>query len=248
MTATHVNSAWRTTIAVFTFSYPNTHIMRLKLSLLFLAVLALNCKQQPEPSKAAVKEEQVKSKTTSKESPIVKELEEFADLNPEDAATGVTFLLKEIDQANEVVEIDMDRAISLYSNLIGGNKIASFPIFEIQGTSMAILPVQGTGFGGALWARVLIDKTSLQIKKIAFEHKAESDGYGADITKKSFEDQFIDKKIDLDTDTFVLRQTMEKSNDKRQPIDGLSGATVSSQGVVQMINDGMKNYSHYLRP
>lgn len=78
----------------------------------------------------------------------------------------------------------------------------SLPIFEIKGTETVILPLQGVGFGGAIWAKVLVDRKALEIEKIEFEHKAESDGYGAAMTESSFERQFDGVKINLDEHTF----------------------------------------------
>lgn len=224
--------------------------MKSKLLLCLVVFLVLNCKPKPDATKSKAVEAVVKPKTTSWESPMIKELLEFVDLELKDTtAMSTYFLFKEIDRTKkEVVEIDIERALTLYKKLMQRGESTSFPIFELQDTNMAILPIQGVGFGGALWARVLVDKTTLEIKKIAFEHKAESDGYGAGISKSAFEEQFVGGKVDLDADTFVLRQAMEKINDDGHAIDGISGATVTSAGVIQMVNEGMKNYRNYLRP
>jgi len=42
----------------------------------------------------------------------------------------------------------------------------SWPIFEIRNTDTAILPVGGIGFWGAIWAKVLMDRRTLEIKKL----------------------------------------------------------------------------------
>lgn len=53
----------------------------------------------------------------------------------------------------------------------------ALPILEIKNTDNAIPLVQGNGFGGVIWAKVLVDTKSMEIKKIEFDHTAESDGW-----------------------------------------------------------------------
>jgi Na+-transporting NADH:ubiquinone oxidoreductase subunit C len=92
-----------------------------------------------------------------------------------------------------------------------------------------------------------VDKTTSEITKVAFDHKAESDEYGADgITLSSFEDQFIGSKIDWTENTFGLHQSGKTLVDGNTTIDGISGATVTSQAVLKMMNEGLQKYSGYL--
>ena len=223
--------------------------MRAKLLLLLFISLILNCKQNPGTAKQEAEEIKEEPKTTSEVSPIAKELIQFADLTFTDSTdVNDLVLFKEIDGKGAVTETDMNSAVTLYEKMAKRGQITLYPIFEIKDTDTAILPIQGAGFGGAIWAKVLVDRNTLEIEKIAFGHKAESEGYGAAMTQTSFENQFVGTKINLEEDTFTLRQAMDKVRDDGQIIDGISGATMTSQGVVEMVNEGMKNYRNYLSP
>jgi Na+-transporting NADH:ubiquinone oxidoreductase subunit C len=223
--------------------------MKTKLALLLIVALSWNCRETPDTSKPNIKETKEECQTSVETSPITKNLIQFAELALTDSTEIEDLMLfKEISTDEVIAEIDWDRAQALYKGMKKRGQATSFPIFELKDTKTAILPIQGVGFGGAIWAKVLIDRNTLEIKKIAFGHKAESEGYGAAITQTSFENQFVGTKINLDADTFTLRQAMEKIRDDGQTIDGMSGATMTNQGVIAMVNDGMKQYRDYLSP
>jgi len=182
-------------------------------------------------------------------SPVLIEMGKFADLVISDSITAnELFLFKEIDDNGVVETVDENEAINLYKKMMKRDAVKSYVIFEIENTDTAILVVQGLGFGGPIWARVLVDTKTLEIKKIAFEHKAESDGYGAAMTQTSFENQFVGTKIDLEKNTFTLQKNIEKRIDDGAFIDGISGATMTSQGAIEMVNEGLKKYKGYLNP
>lgn len=210
-------------------------------------LLGCGCKQKPDAVKSSADGMTTKTKTISVSAPVLEELVQFANLSPTDStALPTLFLVKEIDESGTISEIDVERAAALYKKMTNRGHAVSFPIFEIKNTETVILPLQGVGFGGAIWAKVLVDKQTLEIKKIAFEHKAESDGYGAGMTQTSFENQFVGKKINLEQHSFELKKAMEKSNDDGHVIDGISGATVTNEGIVEMLNVGLQSYRNYL--
>ncbi len=208
-----------------------------------------NCKQNPEPISTKKAESKIEVQTEKRLPFEIKELAKFSDCSISKMAdVDRIFQFKEIDFNGNVSSIDIDQALDFYKRLNKGKQPGSLPIFEIRNTDTVILRVQGSGFGGAIWANVLVDKTTLQVKKIEFEHKSESDGYGEAITQRQFEDQFVGIKINLDADTFTLRNAKEQFKDGGNIIDGISGATMTSQGVVDMVNDGLKIYRNYLGP
>lgn len=223
--------------------------MKTKITLLLLLLLGWGCKQNAETQKPNKIDPKQETQTNSTVSPVLEELMEFADLMLTDSTEVNEFILfKEFDSSGSVKDINRAKAIALYKKMTKRQQVTSLPIFELKNTNMAILPIQGVGFGGAIWAKVLVDRTTLEIKKIAFEHEAESEGYGADITKTSFENQFVGTEINFDQNTFALKRNMEKRMDDSTIIDGVSGATITNKGVMEMMNEGMKKYRNYLSP
>ena len=142
----------------------------------------------------------------------------------------------------------MSEAISGYEALIRSGTAQDFPIFEIQNTQNVVLTVAGKGYGGIIWGKFLVDRNTLEIYKAAFEHKAESEGYGAGISLSAFENQFAGATVHLEENTFGLDQGGKTVVPGKHPIDGVSGATVSSMAVADMANSGLKKYKNYFNP
>lgn len=207
-------------------------------------VLLSGCKENQSTTKPKLREEE--NATLAKVPHIIKELALLADPTFSDTTNiDHLFIFKEIDANGSIDSTSITRAADLYRKIKIGEELSVLPIFEIKGTDTAILPIQGVGFGGAIWAKVLVDKKVLEIKKIAFEHKAESEGYGAVISQNLFEDQFVGTKINLEQHTVTFQKAIEKAVDDGQIIDGLSGATMTGQAVEQMINEGLRKYRNY---
>ena len=213
-----------------------------------VVVLGWNCKENPKQTEPKIEPEQ-EIQTTTEVPASIKEIAAFAMSTFTDT-TNIQdqIIFKEFNTTSGIIfTTDLERASDLYKKLANRGQATSLPIFEVKETDLVVLPVQGVGFGGAIWAKVLLDKKTLEIKNIAFEHKAESEGYGAAVSEKTFEDQFLGVKINLEEDTFTLQKAIEKANDDGHFIDGISGATMTSKGAVSMMNEGLRKYGGYLK-
>tara|TARA_R100001369_G_scaffold24497_1_gene44941 strand:+ start:370 stop:1053 length:684 start_codon:yes stop_codon:yes gene_type:complete len=222
---------------------------KIKILLMILVVLGWSCKENPKQAEQKIETVKQETKATTSLPASIKEIATFVTPDFTDTTDIQNLIIfKELDLSNNTIStIDTDRAGDLYKKLATRGQATSLPIFEVKGTDLVVLPVQGVGFGGAIWAKVLLDKKTLEIKNIAFEHKGESEGYGAAVSEKAFEDQFLGVKINLEEDTFTLQKAIEKANDDGHFIDGISGATMTSQGAVSMMNEGLRKYGGYLK-
>jgi Na+-transporting NADH:ubiquinone oxidoreductase subunit C len=224
-------------------------MVKTKFFLLLLMFLVCTCKQNKETAQPKFEEVTQQPKAVTKLPAVIWELAKFAESTFSDSTNIDSLMIfKELDATGSVNPINMTRAVSLYKAMTRPGQVTVMPIFEIQNTDNSILPLQGKGFGGPIWANVLVDRKTLEIKRVAFEHKAESEGYGDAMTQSSFENQFIGTKINLDQNTFLLQRNMEKRDDDGVLIEGISGATMTTQGAIRMVNEGMKSYQNYLRP
>lgn len=223
--------------------------MKIKLIVLILVPLIWNCKENQDTAKPKVEVSKQETVAVAELPTSIKELAKFAVPTFSDAANSDEWMIfKEIDANGTVTSINRQRAIDLYKAITKPQQVSAMPIFEIKNTDMVILSIQGKGFGGAIWANVVVDKKALEIKKITFEHKAESEGYGAALTQSTFENQFVGAKINLDESSFILKKNMEQRLDDGVVVDGISGATMTSDGVIEMMNLGLKKYKEYLIP
>lgn len=223
--------------------------MKTKIIFLLVGLLFWNCKQKPGTEKSEEVEILKEQKAIVLVPPSMIELCSFADISLSNKSDINQYLdFKQIDANQSVSAIDMNSVIALYKKMMKREKATSLPIFEIKNTDNVILLIQGVGFGGPIWAKVLVNRNSLEIKNIAFEHFAETDGYGAAMTQSPFVNEFIGTKINLDKNTFALQKNMEKRIDDGVMVDGISGATMTSEAAIEMVNEGLKKYKGYLRP
>lgn len=222
-------------------------MMKAKLVVLLILPLLWNCKEKKDTAQPQIEEVKQQAESVTTLPAIIRGLAKFAEPTFSDSTNiDALMIFKELDANGSVNPIDMTRAVGLYKAMTRPGQVTAMPIFEIKNTDNSILPLQGKGFGGAIWANVLVDKKTLEIKKVAFEHKAESEGYGAAFTQNTFENQFIGTKINLDQKTFNLQKAIEKRTDDGTIIDGISGATMTSKGAVEMMNEGLRKYRNYL--
>jgi len=213
---------------------------------LVILLLGNSCKDKPQPEKKA-QEPQVESVKSL--SPVYKEIAAFMDLEVSDSTQIEQVLdFKALMGEGEVVTSDATQNLSFYKAIMKNGKAASLPIFEAVGSDMTLLIFTGKGYIGTLWAKVLIDKATGKTIKVRFGHKMESEGYGNGIVSSAFGDQFSNKQISFEENSFGLNQNGKLAIKGITEIDGVSGATITSSAVVEMLNDGLKNYKTYLSP
>ena len=86
---------------------------------------------------------------------------------------------------------------------------------------------------------------------MVFDHESETPGLGDKITTKEFQQQFVGKKLYDEGASELKGVTVYKgglaSTDQLHGIDALSGATLTSNGVQNMVNDCLKAYEPYFK-
>ena len=58
-----------------------------------------------------------------------------------------------------------------------------------------IIPIRGNGLWNAIWGYISLKNDLNTIKGVSFDHKGETAGLGAEITKDWFQESFIDEKV-----------------------------------------------------
>ena len=125
-----------------------------------------------------------------------------------------------------------------------------FPLFiaEIDNQKYYITPVVGTGLWGPIWGFLAFEDDGNTIVGASFDHKSETPGLGAEIREDFFEEQFIGQKI-LDSDgEFQSVEVLKPGTKKDKPIhqvDGITGGTITSDGVTDMLRNDLSVYSKY---
>ena len=146
-----------------------------------------------------------------------------------------------IDAFNVVLKVEQKKPLEQQS----------LPIFYAttdDDSKVIILPLEGKGLWGPIWGYISLKEDMNTIYGITFDHKGETPGLGAEINTSAFEDQFREMKI-FEAEKFVSVKVL-KSNEKPiegHSVDAISGGTITSKGLEQMLFDSIEKYVDYLK-
>lgn len=125
-----------------------------------------------------------------------------------------------------------------------------YPMYvaEKEGRPLYILPVVGTGLWGPIWGYVAVADDGRTVVGSTFDHQGETPGLGAEISTPIFTDQFPGKKIADDRGEFTSIKVFKGGSKTTSPhgVDGISGGTITSDGVDEMLRRTLAIYYGYL--
>jgi Na+-transporting NADH:ubiquinone oxidoreductase subunit C len=124
------------------------------------------------------------------------------------------------------------------------------PVFECQtGDGLKyIFPLRGTGLWGPIWGYLALNDDLNSIYGVNFDHQGETPGLGAEINTPVFEEPFKGKTI-FDASGKLVSITVAKSNETapaEHKVDAISGGTITSKGLQQMLLDDLTNYQKFI--
>ncbi|MEY2904190.1 MAG: hypothetical protein RJA52_206 [Bacteroidota bacterium] len=124
-----------------------------------------------------------------------------------------------------------------------------FPLFiyQFNGQSFYILTVRGNGLWDEIWGNIALMEDLNTIAGVSFDHKGETPGLGAEIKDNpAFGKQFEGKKIYDGADYKSVAVVKGGVKDPNHQVDGISGATITGDGVGEMMFRGIKYYEPFL--
>jgi Na+-transporting NADH:ubiquinone oxidoreductase subunit C len=153
-----------------------------------------------------------------------------------------------LNYKGEVVEgeaFDVDLGVEVKKS----KEEQQLPIFvsEKEGKKTYILPMRGKGLWGPIWGYLALKEDMSTISGAVFDHKSETPGLGAEISLGWFQEPFIGKTI-YDGETLVSVKVVKggaKQGDMHG-VDGISGGTITADGVSKMLSERLNMYSPFL--
>jgi Na+-transporting NADH:ubiquinone oxidoreductase subunit C len=141
-----------------------------------------------------------------------------------------------VDMAKEIKKAVKDRIFPAYT-------------FDNHGKSIHILTVRGKGLWDEIWGNIAISDDLNTVVGVAFDHKGETPGLGAEIKDNAeFYNQFAGKKLFTDAGEYVSIDVVKGgAKNKFHDVDGISGATITADGVADMMYKGLNLYRPYLK-
>ena len=152
---------------------------------------------------------------------------------------------------------DPERNIRIPGNLdLGKNKVRAkfgkvYFVKENGEIKSIVLPVYGKGLWSTLYGFLALDKDTRTVKGFGFYEHAETPGLGGEVDNPSWKAQWIGKVVlDKNYKPFVQvkRNVNPASEEGKRTVDGLSGATITSVGVQQLLRYwlGSHGYGEFL--
>lgn len=129
------------------------------------------------------------------------------------------------------------------------NRFYPLFVFEENGARKYIVPMAGNGLWGPIWGYVAFEGDMNTIYGSTFDHKTETPGLGAEINQPFFQDKFIGKTI-FDGAEYVSVEVVKGGADvagNPHQVDGISGGTITSKGVGEMMERTLNVYVPYFK-
>jgi Na+-transporting NADH:ubiquinone oxidoreductase subunit C len=147
------------------------------------------------------------------------------------------------EDASAAFDIDMAAAIK------AGNMERSVPLYvaEKEGDTYYIIPMRGKGLWGPVWGYLALESDGNTVVGATFDHKSETPGLGAEITTPMFTDQFPGKKISEAGMFKSISVVKAGTSAGDYAVDGISGGTITSNGVNDMLTDCLAPYAEYFK-
>jgi Na+-transporting NADH:ubiquinone oxidoreductase subunit C len=127
-----------------------------------------------------------------------------------------------------------------------------YPVFQAMDNGKVdayIFPMYGQGLWDWIAGFIALDGDLNTIKGVSFSHKTETPGLGARITDAVVQNRYIGKKIYSSSGN--LESVVMIKGEKGLPlddhhIDGMSGATMTGNGVNAMLLKYLKSYENFM--
>jgi Na+-transporting NADH:ubiquinone oxidoreductase subunit C len=140
---------------------------------------------------------------------------------------------EDIDMAKERKKTEAERRLPLF-------------IYNQGGEKYYIISVRGNGLWDEIWGYIALESDLNTIAGASFDHAGETPGLGAEIKDNpAFSEQFKGKKIYEEGDYVSVAVMKGGARDPEHEVDAISGATVTSNGVSEMLYRGIRYYQPY---
>jgi len=161
-------------------------------------------------------------------------------------------IVTENSEGNEIVAED----VNVEKEFEKAPEDRLYPVFKFFGKNGGeeiesyILPVYGNGLWDNIWGYVALDTQGKTIKGAVFAHAGETPGLGARITESEVQKRFEGKELYNDQGELVSVKMLKGENNPPSKldahhVDGMSGATITGNGLNAMLENYFSHYKSY---
>jgi len=154
---------------------------------------------------------------------------------------------KQILNSLNLRDLDDATAAAKYKEVVKAEKeVDGQKYYEcvLNGQKKTVYTVKGMGLWGGISGFIAVDADNNNVYGAYFNHEGETAGLGAEIKDNvKWQEQFKGKKIHKDGQAGIALG-VEKDAPKGDPnnVDAVTGATLTSNGVNQMLKEGLAKF------
>jgi Na+-transporting NADH:ubiquinone oxidoreductase subunit C len=143
---------------------------------------------------------------------------------------------------------DLRLALATTKETGGTPSLLGLYVRKENGQTRAVaVPVEGVGLWGPISGYLALDPKATQVVGATFFAPKETPGLGAEIMEPPFKGKWLGKKVvDANGATTPIRVQKSCTDDLEHCVDGVSGATITSRGVDEMVADALAWYDPFL--
>lgn len=125
---------------------------------------------------------------------------------------------------------------------------ADFYVCQVDGTTKYVFPMKGMGLWGGISGFVSVNDDKATVYGAYFNHESETAGLGAEIKdNQKWQEKFQGKKLfSGDDNSKIALSVKKKVDDQATQVDAVTGATLTSNGVDEMLHEGLGKYLPFL--
>ena len=155
---------------------------------------------------------------------------------------GADIIAENVDVAKNFKKAPEERLYPVFKYHKEGNK---------EAVEAYIFPVYGRGLWGPIWGFIALETDLNTIKGTSFDHKTETPGLGARITTAEISNRYHGKRLFDDGGNLISIMMLKGENNASSAlddhhIDGMSGATLTANGVNEMLESYFEYYKSYI--
>lgn len=175
-------------------------------------------------------------------------------LDNEQAAEKYKEVVKADEVLNEKGEVEKkgsaggtDAGFKLNSADYKAGRLALF-VCQVNGETKYVIPVYGMGLWGAISGYIALNADKSTVYGAYFNHESETAGLGAEIKdNRTWQEKFQNKHLFKGDDRSAIALSVEKKiDDPQTQVDAVTGATLTSNGVTDMLHEGLSKYLKFL--
>lgn len=125
---------------------------------------------------------------------------------------------------------------------------SNLPVYvcKVGGQKKYVLPMAGKGLWGGIWGFMALNEDGKTVFGTYFSHESETAGLGSLIKEIDFQKRFEGKQAYTNGSPALSVVKSGAAKDKEHEVDGITGATLTSNGVHDMITDYLSLYKNFI--